>query len=367
MISIGVITGNLKQNQTGMATYAFNVLEGIKNKYQVTQIADESGEILNGCIRKIPKTFYLPFNYLAWSITTSFQKQIFSQFDLVHNMGQYPIIPPCNKKSIITIYDLIPILYPELVTPIYAWQSKNFLPRLLKKSDRILAISEHTKNDIINRYQIPSEKIDVTYLGVSNHFRPCDPEKIQHYKEKNELINPYILYVGALEPKKNIPVIIKAFALCLKKNSDLILVLAGKPSWKFQEIFLLIQSMNLEKKIKFLDFVPYNELPLLYGGSEVFVFPSRYEGFGLPPLEAMKCGTPVIVSNSSSLPEIVGKGGLMINSDDFYGLYDLIMKIIEEPDFRNKMKNYYLNQAHQFSWERCINETIMSYERTLSV
>jgi glycosyltransferase involved in cell wall biosynthesis len=366
MTSIGAITGNLKQNQTGMATYAFHILEGIKERYQVTQIADRSGDTINGCQDLHPKTLPIPFNYLSWSIQTSIQNHILEEYDLIHNMCQYPITAPRNKKSIITIFDLIPILYPELVTPIYAWQSRNLLPKILRKTDRILAISEHTKKDLITRYHIPSNRIDVTHLGVSDHFKPCNPQIVQQFKDKNRLLSPYILFVGALEPKKNIPALIKAFSLCLKQMPDLSLVLAGKPSWKYEEIFSLIQILHLEKKVRILNFVPYDDLPLLYSGAEVFVFPSRYEGFGLPPLEAMKCGTPVIVSDRSSLPEIIGGQGLTVDPDDIQGLCDLILKVIGDLEFRDELQEYYLKRAEQFTWENCIEKTIQSYERTLS-
>jgi glycosyltransferase involved in cell wall biosynthesis len=281
-------------------------------------------------------------------------------------MCQYPIFPPRNKKYIITIYDLIPVLYPHLVTPVYAWQSRNLLPKVLKKSDRILAISEHTKNDLISRYHIPSKKIDVTHLGVSDHFKPMNEKEIGDYKKKQNLTNPYILFVGAIEPKKNISTIIKAFSCCIQKLPELTLVLAGKPSWKYQEIFTLINSLHLEKKVRLLNFVPYEDLPLLYSGAEVFVFPSQYEGFGLPPLEAMKCGTPVIVSNKSSLPEIVGEEGIMVDPDDFNGLCDQIIRIILDQNYRSAMITYYRNRAELFTWDSCVQKTIQSYEKTLS-
>jgi glycosyltransferase involved in cell wall biosynthesis len=366
MQNIYAITGNLKQNQTGMATYAFNILSGISNHYEVSQIMDNTGDIQKGCQGINPPTLPIPFNYLSWSIQTSFQKTLFSKSDLIHNMCQYPIFPPRNKKYIITIYDLIPVLYPHLVTPVYAWQSRNLLPKVLKKSERILAISEHTKNDLISRYHVAPEKIDVTHLGVSDHFKPMNEKEICDYKKKQRLTNPYILFVGAIEPKKNITTIINAFSYCIQKMPELILVLAGKPSWKCQEIFSLINSLHLEKKVRLLNFVPYEELPLLYSGAEVFVFPSRYEGFGLPPLEAMKCGTPVIVSNTSSLPEIVGERGIMVDPDDFYGLYEQIIRIIQDLNYRNNMINYYRNRAEQFTWNSCVRKTIQSYEKTLS-
>jgi len=366
MPSIGAITGNLKCNQTGMAAYAFHILKGVTNTFHITQIMDKSGDLLEGCQGINPKTLPIPFNYLTWSIQTSLQNYLFSEYDLIHNMCQYPIIPPRDTKFIMTMYDLIPVLYPDLVTPVYAWQSKYFLPHILKKSDRILAISDHTKKDLVRQYHIPPDKIDVTHLGVSDHFRPLDTKLIDDYKIKHNLTSPYILFVGAIEPKKNIPTLIKAFSHCIQEIPSLNLVLAGKPSWKYREVFSLIDVLHLKNKVKILNFVHYDELPLLYNGAEVFVFPSRYEGFGLPPLEAMKCGTPVIVSNSSSLPEIVGENGIMVRPDDERELCNQILRIIRERDYRETMRDYYLNRANLFSWEKCVQKTIKSYEKTLS-
>lgn len=365
MPSIGVITGDLKKNQTGMATYTYNILEGIRDQYQITQIMDKSGDLLNGFQSITPKTLPISFNYLSWSLSLSLQKSIFSKFDLIHNMCQYPVNPSV-KRSIITIFDLIPILYPELVTPVYAWQSKHLLPRVLKKSSRILAISEHTKQDIVKRYHISPDKIDVTHLGVSDHFRQHEQEEVHTFKEQNNLQDPYILFVGALEPKKNVPSIIKAFSICHKQLPHLKLVIAGKSSWKYQEIFLLIKELDLEKSIRILNFVQYQNLPLLYSGAEVFIFPSLYEGFGLPPLEAMKCGTPVIVSNRSSLPEIVGEHGLMVDPGDINELSRQILKVILDKDFKAYLMDYYLKRAHLFTWDRCVRKTMNSYEKALN-
>jgi len=365
MKTIGVITGNLRQHQTGMSTYSFHILKGIQQKYDVHQIMDSTGDLEKGCRQVIPKTLPIPYNYLPWSITLSLQKKVFSRSDIIHNICQYPINPSYPKKSIITIYDLIPVLYPSLVTPVYAWQSRVLLPRILKKTSRILAISEHTKSDLVKRYNLDPETIDVTPLGVSDHFHPCNQQEVKQYRQRMGLLDPYILFVGALEPKKNIPGILKAFSLCLKEFPDLKLVLAGKLSWKYKDIFNLIKDLKIEKQVMYLDFVPYEELPLLYSGAEVFVFPSQYEGFGLPPLEAMKCGTPVIVSNQSSLPEIVGSEGLMVTPDDYVGLSHKILTILLDQSFRSHMSHYYLKRSNLFSWENCIKKTTESYEKVL--
>lgn len=367
MLNIGIITGNLKRNATGMGAYAFNIIEGLMENNQINIIRHKEGDGLSGCNSVTPYYPPVPFWYFAWSNLLNFHKREFKNLDLVHNATQYPISASIAPCYIITIHDLIPLLYPSLVTPFYAAQSKWLLPIILKKATRIIAVSQSTKDDIVKLIKINPEKIDVVHHGVSNHFRIPEPDEIQAFKKRYNLNFPFILFVGALEPKKNIPNLIKAFNLCLQEEPSLKLVIAGKKSWKYEIIFSTIESLNLKSKVIFFDFFPYEELPLLYSAAEVFVFPSIYEGFGFPPLEAMKCGTPVIVSNRSSLPEIVGSQGLMVNPNDIRELSTMILNVISEPNFKKNISEYYLKRSGLFTWERCIEETMKSYERALLI
>ena len=215
-------------------------------------------------------------------------------------------------------------------------------------------------------YNIPEKKIKVVYLGASNIYKPASAEDKERVKIKYHINEPYVLFVGAIEPKKNIELIIKAFHICQKNNPHLTLVIAGKKSWKFETIFQLVDSLNLKKSVIFLNFVPGEDLPALYSAAEVFLFPSRYEGFGLPVLEAMKCGTPVITSNVSSLPEIVGETGLMVNPDDYEKLAEKILKLISDRDFHSKYAHYSLERAKLFSWEKTCRETMEIYKEVLN-
>jgi glycosyltransferase involved in cell wall biosynthesis len=366
MTKIGIITGDLKRHTTGMSTYAFQIIDGVKKKAAIDIIRHGDGDMVPECHSVIPRTIPGPFWYLSWSLSLTYRPKQFKKYDLVHNIAQYPISPDISKKYVITVYDLIPILYPQYVTPIYAFQSRLFLPTILKKATRILTISNHTKNDIVKRFNIPHNIIDVTPLGVSDHFHPVTKKQIESLKSRYNLHSPFILFIGAIEPKKNIQVLIRSFYRCIQQQPDLILVIAGKKSWKYQDIFNLILELKLENRIKYLDFIPYSDLPALYSSAEVFVFPSKYEGFGLPPLEAMKCGTPVIVSNRSSLPEIVGPTGLMVDPDDEEGLFKLILQILSDKDFKDKQSKYSLSQSSLFSWDICVNKTLECYEKAIN-
>lgn len=366
MTNIGIITGNLQENKTGMGTYMSHLIRGIVKTIPVSQIHHKDGDCVPGCTSVQPWYPPIPYWYLSWSRCLALSRNRNSHCDLIHNIGQYPVPIAGTRKNIITIHDLIPILYPSYVTPVYALQSKLFLPEMLRNASAIITVSESTKQDIIRHFRIEPDKIHPIHHGVSDHFSRRSGSEVQEFKNKYGLHHPFILFVGALEPKKNIPMLVKAFGQCLDEYPSLELVIAGKKFWKFEEIFTTIGDLHLEKKVRILDFVPYDDLPLLYNAASAFVFPSRYEGFGFPPLEAMKCGTPVIVSNRSSLPEVVGPGGITVDPSDEYALRRKILDIITDPDYAAKQSEYGLMHAASFTWENCVKKTLDTYYQVLN-
>ena len=365
MIKLGLITGDLKLNKTGIGTYTFQLIENIKNDIDITLIKHPQGDDAPGCSSLTSSFPPGNFSHILWSQGLSLKKHQYNAFDIIHNPAQYPVSPNIGQKYIITIHDLIPILYPEYVNMIYSLQAKLFYPLSMKHASKIITDSYHTKSDIIRLYKIPECKIEVIYPGVSTHFKPATMEEKKRIKHKFKLLKPFILFVGAIEPKKNIDLLIKAFHICQKKDADLELVIAGKKAWKYESVFKLIETLNVRPKIHFLDFVPYEDLPALYSSAEVFVFPSRYEGFGLPPLEAMKCGAPVITSNISSLPEIVGENGMMVSPDDHEQLADSILKVISNQDIRLKASIYSLERSKLFSWKITGQKTMEVYNSVM--
>lgn len=365
MIKLGLITGDLKRNKTGIGTYTFQLINEIQKDTQITQIKHPDGDDASGCSSIVSALPPGNFSHILWSQSLMLKKKSLQRFDLIHNPAQYPVSPKINKNYIITIHDLIPIIYPEYVGKTYSLQARIFYPTAMKHASKIITDSYHTKNDIIRLYQVPETKIEVIYPGVSNHFAPVSNDQKQRLRDKFNLNNPFILFVGAIEPKKNIELLLKAFYLCQKQKSDLHLVIAGKIAWKYQKVLSLIEKLNLGSKIRLLNFIPYEDLPALYSTAEVFVFPSRYEGFGLPPLEAMKCGTPVITSNMSSLPEIVGDRGMMVSPNDHEKLAELIMKILSDQQLRTELSTYCLQRADLFSWKKTGLQTMKVYNSVL--
>lgn len=365
MLKLGLITGDLKKNTTGIGTYTFQLIENIRDNANITLIKHPQGDDAPDCSSIVSSFPQGKFSHIVWSQALSLKTKYLKNFDIIHNPAQYPVSPKINPNYVITIHDLIPILYPEYVGLTFSTQAKLFYPISIRHASKIITVSQHTKNDIMRLYKIPDEKIEVIYSGVAEHFKPASIEEIQRIRNKYNLFRPFILFVGAIEPKKNLELLLKAFQVCQKKRPELHLVIAGKRAWKFESIFTLVETLNIKGKTRFLDFVPYEDLPGLYSAAKIFVFPSRYEGFGLPPLEAMKCGTPVITSNVSSLPEIVGKEGLMVSPDDHIQLAESILKISSDPEFHSIFSAYSLKRAELFSWKKTGRETLKVYNSVI--
>jgi glycosyltransferase involved in cell wall biosynthesis len=228
----------------------------------------------------------------------------------------------------------------------------------------IIAISKSTKKDLIESYNLPEEKIFVTPLAAGEQYNSLIKDQDKQILNKYHLKLPFILFIGTIEPRKNIQGLIKAFDLLfLQKKINHQLVLIGKKGWKSDPIFDLINKVKSKKKIKYLNFVNDQDLPSFYRSAQVFVYPSFYEGFGLPPLEAMKSGCPVIISKTSSLPEVVGKAGLLVNPQSNNDLVSKIDQVIKDQKLRQKMIQDGLIQAKKFSWQKTASLTLAVYQK----
>ncbi|MEH2449611.1 MAG: glycosyltransferase [Nostoc sp.] len=292
----------------------------------------------------------------------------YQNIDIYHST-YYPL--PKNiyfATRIITAYDLIPILFPEYFNHNSEHMVKNTIDQI-DKNDFVCCISESTKQDICTYQQNLNEKqVFVTHLAADKEkFYPCNNQKLiiktkQKYKISEQ---PYVLTLSTLEPRKNIAHVIRSFFRLIKSQDidDLNLVLIGTKGWQYEEIFAEIDRVKeLENRIIITGYVPDEDLASLYSGALAFIYVSLYEGFGLPPLEAMQCGTPVITSNISSLPEVVEDAGIMLDPHDEIGLCDAIFKLYSEPEYREILAKKSVQQAQKFSWNKYVQETIKVYE-----
>ena len=277
-----------------------------------------------------------------------------------------------NTKVFLTVYDLIPILYPHFFKENRKTQRTIDSVGSLNTDDWVFCISEATKNDLCNHLNyIKPEKVFVTHLAADHEiFYPCsNKKKINLIKKKYRVPDvPYVLGLSTLEPRKNIDHVIRCFVQLVQEQNikDLALVLVGNLGWDYNKIIEEASSQtSLKNRIIFSGRVADEDLAALYSGATVFVYPSFYEGFGLPPLEAMQCGIPVITSNTSSLPEVVGDAGIMLDPKDNDGLCHSILEIYKKPSLRETMSLKSLKQAKRFSWYKCTQNTISAYKKAL--
>ena len=269
-------------------------------------------------------------------------------------------------RLIVTIHDIIPILFPKFLSSKRArWYAQFMLQTAVKKAALIIAVSENTKKDLIRHLNVPGEKIRVIYQGVGPEFKKIrDTAQLIECKRRYNLPDKFILFLGNIRPHKNVHSLVKAF-LELKSARKIPhkLVLAGKRYLKFSEIrelFTLIEKNKEE--IICLGEIKEEDLALIYNLSDLFVFPSLYEGFGFPPLEAMACGVPVIAMRSSSLPEVIGDGGMLIDPDEPDALMNAIEKVSGDERLKEELGKRGIDRSSRFSWDRTVKETLSAYE-----
>jgi glycosyltransferase involved in cell wall biosynthesis len=268
-------------------------------------------------------------------------------------------------KKIATMHDLIPYIMPETVGRGYLLKFLKDVPKVIELSDALITVSEWSKQDILKFFPIDKDKIFVTPLAADAKYKPLDKEYCKDLLSKiYNINNPFILYIGGFSPRKNVKALITAFSKIYKQlgaNYNLVIVGATKDQGQYLSEF----STNLElaSKIIFTGFVPEEHLPILYNGCDAFVYPSLYEGFGLPPLEAMNCGTPVITSNLTSIPEVVGDAGILIDPYNEEELKSSIIKLLNDEKLREEYSIKGLARAKNFSWEKTAEKTLEVYKK----
>ena len=276
-------------------------------------------------------------------------------------------IPPrkLRYKCVITVHDLNFLMYPHFLTSESA-RYYGQIDQAVRRADRIIAVSESTRRDIVRLMGTPESKISVIYEGANPIFRRLDnkEELRESLRRKYGIDGDFILFVSTLEPRKNIPTLVRAFRQLLDDyHLDVRLVLVGREGWGFDEVFNTIEELKLEDRVLCLGRVPTADLVWLYNTAKAFAFPSFYEGFGLPPLEAMACGTPVVVSNVSSLPEVVGDAGLLIDPQEVDELTVALWRLMSDDDLREDLIEKGLRRASTFSYEKMARETLALYHR----
>jgi glycosyltransferase involved in cell wall biosynthesis len=286
---------------------------------------------------------------------------IIGRVDLFH--GPDFTLPPlrAGTKAIVTVHDLSYLRLPFCFKPALLDYLVANVPRAVDRADWVLADSESTRRDAIELLNVSEHKISVLYPGVEPRFRPIpDPKARTRTRAKYGLPTRFILSVGTVQPRKNYERLVQAFSHL--RAPDLSLVIVGGKGWLYEKLFDQVRQLDLQDRVMFTGYIDDVDLPLVYNLAEVFAFPSLYEGFGIPPLEAMSCGVPVVAADNSSLPEAVGDAGLLVNAEDTEALADALSQLLDDWTLRQTLIGQGVEHAKQFTWERTARTLLDTYE-----
>lgn len=366
MINI-LINGIQIGNKSGTGRYTEELLKGllrIQENFSIyvcspseIQIASPKLKILN-----LPRDKTIAKILLPLYIKSYISKH---KINIIHHPAFYGPINQ-NIPTIVTVHDLAflenPFWFPIHISTYY----RMTIPKAILKAHMVITDSQFSASQLIKHFGIPNTKIKVVYLGVSDQFKPASSQEISKIREKYKLPSRYVLYLGTLEPRKNIPNMLRGWEKAFPATRTPI-VIAGRKGWKTNEIFTTIKKSRYREHIHLLGYIPDEDASVIISGAEVFLYISLYEGFGLPPLEAMKCGTPVIVSNTGSLREIFLNHTILVDPNNVEEISENIIRIIEDEKLKQNLVANGIIYANSFTWSKTAIETFQVYKKCISM
>ena len=279
--------------------------------------------------------------------------------DVYH--GVLNVVPlACPVPSVVTIHDLSAFLFAQTFRRVNRAYTQWAIRVACRRATRILAVSEYTKREIVRWLGVAPERVVVTYDAAEPRFSPPEPAALEAFRHRTGLPERFVLFVSTLEPRKNLPTLLEAYAR-IAAATDAPLIIGGGKGWLYDEIFAKAAALGLGERVRFVGFIDNADLPLWYASATVFTLPSLYEGFGMPLLEAMSCGTPVVASTSSSLPEVVGDAGLLVPPTDAEALGAALLRVLSDAELRAELRERGLRQAQRFSWRQTAERTLAVY------
>jgi glycosyltransferase involved in cell wall biosynthesis len=306
-----------------------------------------------------------PWRRILWEQTSQPRLARQERLDLLHEPVYVgPWQAPC--PIVVTIHDMSYFIYPELFQPAKRKYLQTMTRYTAQHAAAIICDSESTRRDVLRILAVSADRVHTVHLGVDPEMQPLPRQLVAEFKREHQLPEHFILFVGTLEPRKNLPVLVQAFAW-LRQHSRLNhhLVIGGGKGWYYQTLEQQVEKLGLRDQIHFPGFIPQAELPLWYNSADLFVYPSLYEGFGLPPLEAMACGVPVITTNVSSLPEAVGAGAILVSPDEPVSLGQEMQRLLSDPSASTELCDRGIAQAKLFSWSNTARQTVNVYHAIL--
>ena len=355
-----------KLHDFGIGTYVSNLVRGLarlNHDDEYTLICHPSD---TDFVRSLGPNFHAwPDRASNYSVAEQFTipLDVWRTWPDVFHAPHYVLPPLTPGKCVVTIHDCIHLRFPQYlpnrVAHLYA---RMFLSSAARKAARVITVSEASKRDIIELLHTPADKVEVVYNGFDERLTSPSPDDEARVRDRFQLDAPFVLYAGNIKPHKNVDRLIEAFAELRQRGLDSVkLLIIGDDISKYSNLRRLVHRHQLHQQVRFLGFVSTDTLAALYQLAQVFVFPSLYEGFGLPPLEAMANGTPVITSNVSSLPEVVGDAALLIDPLDAHSLADAMYRVLTESDLRADLVRRGRERVKAFSWDRSVSRTHRIY------
>jgi glycosyltransferase involved in cell wall biosynthesis len=358
-----------KLHDFGIGTYIRNLLRHLARIDQLNEYVLLCGAADLGIVDQLGPNFRA---VLEPSPNYSLREQIHVPWVLrrvrpdVFHAPHYVLPPAVRCRTVVTIHDCIHLMFPQYLPnrAAYAY-AKAAMWNAAKRSDRILTVSEASKRDILHFFDVPPEKVVVVYNAIDEHFWSTPHEEdVARVRERYQLEHDFVLYVGNIKPHKNLVRLIEAFDELRKQGDfdELKLLIIGDEISRLPALRRAVHSHKLHKHVRFLGYLRDETLAILYRLAAVFVFPSLYEGFGLPPLEAMASGTPVVTSNTSSLPEVAGDAAVLVDPNDPHAIMDGIRRVLSDPALAQELRMKGLVRAREFSWERSVARTCELYK-----
>ncbi|MBX4260773.1 glycosyltransferase family 4 protein [Clostridium estertheticum] len=358
---------------TGIGTYSYQLINSLN---KIDNYNDYSLFVPNDCNLGIPfkNNFHIkPIKQEKqdnfWNEVNISNPLLDKSIDIYH-VPQNGIGLPVSKDCpfVITLHDIIPYKMPDTVGDQYLKIFNEKLPNIIPMCDGIITVSEYSKEDIIKAFNFPREKIYVTYLASEDIYKHYDKTFSKSIVKKNySITGDYILYIGGFSPRKNILGLLDSFSMLLPRlKKDIKLVIAGSKGKSYDIYKKRAQALHIDDKVVFPGFISMNHIPFMYNACELFVYPSFYEGFGLPPIEAMACGIPVITSNVTSIPEIVKDSTLLVNPYDINELSEKMYNVLHDDLLRQSLITKGLKRASTLTWDNTAANTLIAYQNILN-
>jgi len=366
---IGIDARLVYYSQAGIGQYILHLINGLaqidqENEYVILQSRKDDTTILQQPnFRRV--SLWTPSHHRLEGLSLNVELMRLG-LDVLHSPDFIPPHRP-SCKSVITVHDLAFLLFPHFLTKESA-RYYGHIDQAVCWTDHIIAVSNSTKRDTIDYLGVPEDKITVVHEATNPIFRPIDRDQArQQVRDRYGVEGPFILFVSTIEPRKNVPTLLLAFQKLRESyQQDIQLVLAGGKGWLFEDVYNLIGELHLDNQIHMIGQVPSEDLLNLYNAAEMLAHPAFYEGFGLPPLEAMSCGLPAVVANVASLPEVVGDAALLIDPNDRDELTVAMWRVLTDQGLNQEMRAKGLRQAERFSWTRAAQETLDIYRRVVT-